>query len=102
MRDLDIIDSELRVLAAVRRTVAELGGPVPSARLVDQLPDERAATAKGRSAPRMTPVTTAIEFGSPNAKAWSRPRTQTVNRLHVLLTHLNRGRSARADRRPCR
>ncbi len=43
MRDLDVIDSELRLLAAVRRTVVELGGPLPSIKLVDELLDEHAA-----------------------------------------------------------
>ncbi len=41
MRDFDIIDSELRLLAAVRRTAAELGGPLPPIGLGDELLDER-------------------------------------------------------------
>jgi hypothetical protein len=41
MRDLDTIDAELRLLAAVRRTVAENGGPAPSITLVDELLDVR-------------------------------------------------------------
>ena len=45
--DRETIDSELRLLAAVRGTAAELGGPLPSIRLADELLDERAATAKG-------------------------------------------------------
>ena len=36
MRDLEVIDSELRLLAAVRRAVVENGGPPPSMRLVDE------------------------------------------------------------------
>jgi hypothetical protein len=36
MRDLGTIDSELRLLAAVRRTAAELGGPLPSIGLLDE------------------------------------------------------------------
>jgi hypothetical protein len=40
MRDLDTIDSELRLLAAVRRSIHEHGGE-PSSRLVDELLDER-------------------------------------------------------------
>ncbi|BCO41215.1 hypothetical protein MINTM001_23540 [Mycobacterium paraintracellulare] len=43
MRSLDVIDSELRLLAAVRRTVLADGGTAPSLRLIDQLLDERAA-----------------------------------------------------------
>jgi hypothetical protein len=41
VRDLDIIDSELRLLAAVRRTCREIDGRVPSTTLVDALLDER-------------------------------------------------------------
>jgi hypothetical protein len=39
MRDLDTIDSELRLLAAVRRSIREHGGE-PSSRQVDELLDE--------------------------------------------------------------
>jgi hypothetical protein len=41
MRDLETIDSELRLLAAVRRVCRELGGTVPSVGSVDELLDER-------------------------------------------------------------
>ena len=41
MRDLDAIDSELRLLAAVRRSIREQGEP--SSRQVDELLDERLA-----------------------------------------------------------
>jgi hypothetical protein len=40
MRDLDTVDFELRLLAAVRRSVREHGGQ-PSSHLVDELLDER-------------------------------------------------------------
>jgi hypothetical protein len=40
MRDLETIDSELRFLAAVRRSIREHGGE-PSSHLVDELLDER-------------------------------------------------------------
>ena len=40
MRDLDTIDSELRLLAAVRWSIREHGGE-PSSHLVDGLLDER-------------------------------------------------------------
>jgi hypothetical protein len=39
MRDLDTVDSELRLLAAVRRCIRENGGQ-PSSRHVDELLDE--------------------------------------------------------------
>jgi hypothetical protein len=42
MRDLDTIDSELRLLAAVRWSIREHGGE-PSSRQVDKLLDERLA-----------------------------------------------------------
>jgi hypothetical protein len=40
MRDRDTIDAELRLLAAVRRSIREQGGE-PSSRQVDELRDER-------------------------------------------------------------
>jgi hypothetical protein len=42
MRDQEIIDSELRLLAAVRRSIRVHGGE-PSSRQVDELLDERLA-----------------------------------------------------------
>jgi hypothetical protein len=39
MRDREIIDSELRLLAAVRRSIREHGGE-PSSRQVDELLDD--------------------------------------------------------------
>ena len=41
MRDLDTIDSELRLPAAVRRVCREQGGRVPAIGPVDELLDER-------------------------------------------------------------
>jgi hypothetical protein len=41
MRDRETIDSELRLLASVRRTVWVLKGSMPSTDLVDALLDER-------------------------------------------------------------
>jgi hypothetical protein len=43
MRDIETIDGELRLLAAVRRTARELSGRTPSTELIDALLDERAA-----------------------------------------------------------
>ncbi|MGO9158379.1 hypothetical protein [Mycobacterium sp.] len=40
MRALDVIASELRLLAAVRRTAAEVGAPAPRIGPVDQLLDD--------------------------------------------------------------
>jgi hypothetical protein len=39
MRDAETIDSELRLLAAVRRVCRELGGTPPPVGLVDELLD---------------------------------------------------------------
>jgi hypothetical protein len=41
MRDLDTIDSELRLVAAFRRAARERGGPLPSIDVADALLDER-------------------------------------------------------------
>jgi hypothetical protein len=41
MRGLDTIDSELRLLAAVRWSIREHGGGEPSSRQVDELLDGR-------------------------------------------------------------
>lgn len=49
VRSLDVIDSELRLLVAVRRAAVEEGGTAPSLHLIDGLLDERgAATADCR------------------------------------------------------
>jgi hypothetical protein len=41
MRDLDTIDSELQLVAALRRAARERGGPLPSMDVADALLDER-------------------------------------------------------------
>ena len=41
MRDIEIIDSELRVGTALRRAARERGGPLPSLDVADALLDER-------------------------------------------------------------
>ncbi|WP_165800784.1 hypothetical protein [Mycobacterium kansasii] len=43
MRSLDVIDSELRLLVAVRRAVVAEGGTAPSLDLINGLLDERRA-----------------------------------------------------------
>lgn len=43
VRCRDVIDSELRLLAAVRRTAIKESGVAPSPELIDQLLDERFA-----------------------------------------------------------
>jgi hypothetical protein len=41
MRDIETIDSELRLVAALRRAARERDGPLPSIVLADALLDER-------------------------------------------------------------
>jgi hypothetical protein len=41
MRDQETIDSELRLVAALRRAARERGGPLPSIDVADALLDER-------------------------------------------------------------
>lgn len=43
MRDREIIDSELRLVVAIRRMVCERGGPLPTTAPMDELLDERLA-----------------------------------------------------------
>jgi hypothetical protein len=43
VRDIEIIDSELRLVAALRRATRERGGPRPSTAPMDELLDERLA-----------------------------------------------------------
>ncbi len=47
VRDLDVIDSELRLLAAVRRTTLEDSGTGPRIDIIDGLLDERRAVVTG-------------------------------------------------------
>jgi hypothetical protein len=54
MRDLDTVDSEPRLLAAVRRSIREHGGE-PSSFQVDELLDERLLLAR-----RISAITTAV------------------------------------------
>lgn len=46
-RDVDTIDGELELLAAVAASIRRLGG-TPSIALIDELLDERIATRSGR------------------------------------------------------
>jgi hypothetical protein len=41
MRDIETIDSELRLVAALRDAARERGGPLPSIEVADALLDER-------------------------------------------------------------
>ena len=52
MRDIETIDSELRLVAALRWTARERGGPLPSIDVADALLDEgRELTEWGTSSP---------------------------------------------------
>ncbi|MGO9929686.1 MAG: hypothetical protein ACLPLP_27205 [Mycobacterium sp.] len=41
MRDIETIDSELRLVAALRHAARERGGPMPSIAVADELLDKR-------------------------------------------------------------
>jgi hypothetical protein len=62
VRDLDTIDAELRLLAAVRRSIREHGGE-PSSRQVDELLDER-LTHRGRLGEDAAVDTVSVEAGA--------------------------------------
>jgi hypothetical protein len=47
MRDIETIDSELRLVAALRRAARERGGPLPSIDVADTLLDERSRLREG-------------------------------------------------------
>jgi hypothetical protein len=49
MRDLPTIDSELRLLVAIRHLVREEEGRTPNTRFIDQLLDERAPPPSART-----------------------------------------------------
>ena len=51
MRDIEIIDSELRLVAVLRRAARERCGPLPSIDVADALLDERRELA---GLPRLT------------------------------------------------
>jgi hypothetical protein len=53
MRDLDTIDSELRLLLAIRQMVREEEGRPPSTARIDELLDERSAGSAAAQAPRV-------------------------------------------------
>jgi len=44
MRDIEVIDSELRLLLSIRRMVREVEAPPPSTSRIDELLDERGGT----------------------------------------------------------
>ena len=46
MRDIETIDAELRLVAALRRAARERGGPLPSIDVADALLDERRGLAE--------------------------------------------------------
>jgi hypothetical protein len=80
MRDLDTIDSELRLLAAVRWSIREHSGE-PSSRHVDELLDERVARRARRAGGWPEPEQTSVPAGrnTPCVEirpAWDRRRLQ--------------------------
>jgi hypothetical protein len=53
MRDLEVIDSELGLLLAIRRMAREAEGRTPNTARIDALLDERAAVAAAPLRPRL-------------------------------------------------
>jgi hypothetical protein len=53
MRDIETIDSELRLVTALRRAARERGGPLPSVAVANALLDERRA-GTDRRGPRLS------------------------------------------------
>jgi hypothetical protein len=53
MRDIDVIDGELRFVAALRCAVRERGGPLPWINVADALLDERLQVAGNQIAQRV-------------------------------------------------
>jgi hypothetical protein len=47
MRGVETIDSELRLVAALRRAALDLGGPLPWIEVADALLDERREMTEG-------------------------------------------------------
>jgi hypothetical protein len=62
MRDIEIIDSELRLVAALRRAEADRGGPLPSIDVADALLDERRELTGSR--PRYAVLSTTVAPGA--------------------------------------
>ncbi len=97
MRDLDTIDSELRHLAAVRRSIREHGGE-PSSSQADELLDERLAHLRGpartwrstRSAKRAVPHSTQRMYESYNVAVAER-RDDFPNNFVGDLVRTERG-----------
>jgi len=55
VRDIETIDSELRLVAALRRAAREQGGPLPSIDVADALLDERCYLTEWISEPAPDP-----------------------------------------------
>ena len=56
MRDIETIDTELRLVPALRRAARERGGPQPSTAPMDELLDERLAHLAAGSARMRAPA----------------------------------------------
>ena len=55
MRDIELIDAELRLVAALRHAARERGRPLPSVDVADALLDERRELTEGISEPAPDP-----------------------------------------------
>ncbi|HXA88034.1 MAG TPA: hypothetical protein VNW96_05565 [Mycobacterium sp.] len=68
MRDLEVIDSELWLLLAIRQMVREEEGRPPSTARIDELLDERSAAAARTASSRRRPTRLAPWWST---KPWS-------------------------------
>jgi hypothetical protein len=61
VRDIEVIDSELRLLLAIRHMAREAEGRMPNSARIDALLDERSATTFARVQPETTGATAIAE-----------------------------------------
>jgi hypothetical protein len=71
MRDIETIDSELRLVAVLRQAAWEWGGPLPSIDVADALLDECVALPSNREGAARSP--------RENADSYCRDRRQIGN-----------------------
>ena len=85
MRDLEVIDSELWLLLAIRQMVREEEGRPPSTARIDELLDERSAAAARTASSRCRPTRVA---------PWWSTKPGRQNGLAVSLRSVHRVRPA--------
>ena len=88
MRDIEIIDSELRLVVALRRAALKRGGPLPSIHVADALLDERRELT---GLPRLTSCLGNHKVEIPGGRSLVRPASggisSTLMRWRKRRTH---------------